>query len=66
MYGRQPSSEASIAGRSSFMVLAIGFGPNNSLSMFETALSQNTFWYTSYSLDFTLSAQLLPQNIPNL
>ena len=62
MYVRQPSSEASIAGRFSFMVPAIGFGPN-SLLIFETALNRNTFWYTSCSLDLMLSAKLLSQNI---
>ena len=46
------------------MVLAIiGFGPN-SLLIFETVLSRNTFWYTSCSLNLMLSAQLLSQNIP--
>ena len=36
------TSKASIARRSSFMVLAIGFGPN-SLLIFETVLSRNKF-----------------------
>ena len=46
------------------MVLAIGGFGSNSPQIFETALSQNTFWYTCCSLDLVLSAQLLSQNIP--
>ena len=62
---RQPSCKASIDGRSSFMVLAIDFGPNRpSLLIFETTLSRNTVLYTSCSLILMLYAQLLSQNIP--